>query len=232
MQTPYFWVNASTKAGLQDPATIYGRLAANLAQAFIDKAKASGGRILPLGYGINVNIPLISSFTNDSCVNPPFVLTRFTGGAEVDQAVFNKTSGLFTFANIVTDGANQCINGDCNLPGEQQVINGGCKSSVTVFTVDYDAPYSGRCANNTNPYSLVPSIVQLANSTNLVGGLGKNASVAGSGSGSGLSNVSATASPTPLSTNTAPPTTTNAAGRLDWSLGWLIFGLLFSMAML
>lgn len=63
-----------------------------------------------------------------------------TGGAVVDFAAFNETSKLFTFKNIVPQGANTCINGDCSLPGETLVVNGGCQSSVTVFTVDYDAP--------------------------------------------------------------------------------------------
>lgn len=138
VQTSYTWLNSSgTAAGLLDPAVIYGRLSANLAQAFI--TKANGGRVLPLGYGVNVNIPLITTFKDSSCANPPFILTRFTGGALEDKAVYNETTGLFTFQNIAPPGANTCINGDCALPGETNVLT-GCQSSVTFFTVDYDAP--------------------------------------------------------------------------------------------
>jgi 5'-nucleotidase len=47
VQTPYYQTNMTTAAGLKDPATYTGELAANLAQQLITNAK--GGRILPLG---------------------------------------------------------------------------------------------------------------------------------------------------------------------------------------
>ncbi|CAK7218500.1 hypothetical protein SBRCBS47491_003525 [Sporothrix bragantina] len=190
--TAYYDIQSSTSAGLQDPATIMGRLAATLAQAFIDKASksnaTSGGRVLPLGYGVSVNIPLISSFKDDSCVNPPFVRARMTGdGAFTSKAVYDNATGLFGSANYADDGTNMCINGDCNLPGEIEVINSGCKSSVVLFTIDYDAPYGA--SSLADPYAaLLPDIVQLNNATNLVGGLGANASVQGAtGSSTGTS---------------------------------------------
>ncbi|KJR88509.1 5'-nucleotidase [Sporothrix schenckii 1099-18] len=194
-QTAYYDIQPSTKAGLQDPATIMGRLAASLAQAFIDKAKplgsslgssnsssssgGGGGRILPHGYGVSINFPLISSFDDDSCVNPPFVRARMTGdGAFTSKAVYNSDTGLFGSANFADDGTNMCINGDCSLPGKVAVLNSGCKSSVALFTIDYDAPYG--MSSLADPYAaLLPDLVQLNNATNLVGGLGANASVAG-----------------------------------------------------
>lgn len=63
-----------------------------------------------------------------------------TGGAFSDQAVYNASSGLFTYGNNLAAGINTCINGDCSLPGETTVVGAGCQSSVSVFTVDYDAP--------------------------------------------------------------------------------------------
>ena len=54
--------------------------------------------------------------------------------------MYNATSGLFTYANLLAAGVNECINGNCDLPGETTVVNGGCQSAVSVFTVDYDAP--------------------------------------------------------------------------------------------
>jgi 5'-nucleotidase len=71
---PYYQVNATTLAGLKDPATIAGEPAANLAQHLI--VKAGGGRVLPLGYWLNVNFPYITSHF----VNPPFTQSRMTGG--------------------------------------------------------------------------------------------------------------------------------------------------------
>ncbi|CAK7273192.1 hypothetical protein SEPCBS119000_005524 [Sporothrix epigloea] len=192
--TAYYDIQASTSAGLQDPATIMGRLAATLAQAFIDKASRAnhtfGGRVLPLGYGVSVNLPLISSFTDDSCVNPPFVRARMTGGGEfTSKAVYDSATGLFGSANYADAGTSMCINGDCSLPGETEVVS-GCKSSVVLFTIDYDAPYG--TSNLSDPYAaLLPDIVQLNNATDLVGGLGVNASVQGS---AGSSNSSSSAS--------------------------------------
>lgn len=128
VQTPYYYVNSTTAAGLKDPATITGELAANLAQQLITNAK--GSHLLPLRYGLSVNIPYITSYTNSSCINPPFIQTRQTGGADVDSATLNSTTGLFSYANIVPAGANQCINGDCFLPDEINILNGACQFSV------------------------------------------------------------------------------------------------------
>lgn len=117
--------------------------AAELSVQFVERVAnvtAHGQRILPLGYGLNVNYPIL----NESCLNPPFIESRFTGGAGVATAAYNASTGLLSYGansyyGIVTEGANQCLNGDCRLPGETDVVT-GCSSSVTVFTVDYDAP--------------------------------------------------------------------------------------------
>ncbi|KAH8670224.1 5'/3'-nucleotidase sure [Tricladium varicosporioides] len=168
VQTAYYDVNLTTKAGFPDPATIAGQLAANLAQQLIDNTP-TGSRLLPYGYGINVNIPYLTSFINSSCINPPFIQTRLTGGAYVDFAAFNETTGLFSYQNIVSEGTNSCINGDCSLPGEQDILNAGCQSSVSIFTVDYDAPITCHAAPDLR--SKLQPLVQYANSTGKIGGL-------------------------------------------------------------
>lgn len=56
---------------------------------------------------------------------------------------FNSTTGLFSYGSTVAAGVNACINGDCSLPGETNVVSSGCFSSVSVFTVDYHAPNPG-----------------------------------------------------------------------------------------
>lgn len=140
-QRSYKEINKTTPSGYPDPATVD----AQLSVALVDQLAQKGNRsqLLPLGYGINVNYPEITSLENANCVNPPFIQTRMTGGAEVDTAVYDSTTGLFSYGSIVSAGANTCINGDCALPGETDVVGGGCFSSVSVFTVDYDAPSSG-----------------------------------------------------------------------------------------
>ena len=138
-QRSYTWINSTTESGLPDPATIQGKLAAELVSQLINATK-EGEPVLPPGYGINVNTPYITSFTNDSCVDPPFVQTRFTGGAFTDSALYNETTGLFHYGNYLSSALNRCINGNCALPGETDIVNSGCYSAVSVFTIDYDAP--------------------------------------------------------------------------------------------
>ena len=197
IQTPYFSVNTTTAAGLKDPATIQGQLAANLLQQLI--ANSKGGRLLPLGYGINVNIPYITSYTDSSCINPPFIQTRMTGSAVVFGASYTNTTGLFTFKTVVPEGANQCINGDCSLPGETAILAAGCQSSVSVFTVDYDAPT--QCHTSPDIRSLLMPLVQYANTSKLVGGL--NSTSSGSNGTSPTSTLSPTNSPSVVSTSEA-----------------------------
>ncbi|KAJ5565496.1 sure-like protein [Penicillium frequentans] len=132
-------INATTSVGLKDPQTIAGELSATFANDLIKKTK--GGRVLPLGYGINVNMPDITSATSDNCINPPFVHTRMTGGAWTLGVTYNEATGLFTEREITSESAlDVCINGNCYLPSETNLTSTTCKSAVTVFTIDYDAP--------------------------------------------------------------------------------------------
>jgi 5'-nucleotidase len=124
--------------------------------------KANGARILPLGYGLNVNFPYITSHVDTSYVNSPFIQSRMTGGAysyvrttspfpyvrEMDRSngrkiqgvKFNATARLFNNLLVYnTPALNVCINGDCSLPGEASFLDKDFKTSVSVFTVDYDA---------------------------------------------------------------------------------------------
>jgi len=209
VQTPYFWVNETTAAGLKDPATIMAQLSANLAQQLITNvAKAGGGRLLPLGYGINVNIPLITSFKSDNCTDPPFIQSRLTGGAVVDLALFNETTGLFSYEDDINPGVNQCIHGDCSLPGETDILKRDCQSAVSVFTVDYDAPIGGVCSSGPDVRSLLFPLVQYANSSTLVGGLNVTTPA----------NVTTVATPT----LTPSPVTGSDAGKVLPSLAGLV----------
>ncbi|KKY13307.1 putative acid phosphatase [Diplodia seriata] len=116
-QRSWEWLNQTTESGWPDPATLHARLT------------------------VSVNFPTITSLTNDSCVDPPFVLTRLSGGGALsDIAVYNESTQLFRYGDIAGPGLDVCINGDCSLPGETEVVESGCRSAVSVFTVDYDAP--------------------------------------------------------------------------------------------
>lgn len=128
---PYFNVT-----GDSHPAALAAKASYLVVEQFINKT-ADGQVILPIGYGVNVNIPELSA---DGTL-PPIIKSRLTGAAETDVAVFDEDEGTFTWGNVrpLAAGVNACYNGDCSLPGETYVVaNGGI--SVSVFTMDYDAP--------------------------------------------------------------------------------------------
>jgi 5'-nucleotidase len=174
-----------------DVATLNAKVAVKVVNQLA--TAVTSGRLLPLGYGVNVNIPLL----NSTCSNPNYVQSRLTGGAIVDKAVFNSTSGIFTFGNDVNAGVNACINGDCSLPGETNVIL-GCSVAVSVFTTDYDAPSCGGAVNVRGSFQ---PLVQFQNAT---------------GSATSASNATTSTGSTPAQV------TKNAAGKA--SLGsWAAF---------
>jgi 5'-nucleotidase len=122
-------------------STIAAQLSVNLVNRIV-KNTPKGSRLLPIGYGLNVNYPY---FTN-GCVNPPFVKSRIAGGAGMPNVAYNATSGLIIIAGNnyygdVSAGLNTCYNGNCSEPGESVVVT-TCQSAVSIFTVDYDAPNS------------------------------------------------------------------------------------------
>ncbi|KAI7097609.1 hypothetical protein KC352_g38560, partial [Hortaea werneckii] len=139
--------NETTESGYPDPATIQAQLAVDVVNTLVNNT-TPGQPLLPQGYGLSVNTPYITSFSNDSCVSPPFIQTRLTGGAITDIAAYNETTQTFHYGPIVPEGGiNACINGDCSLPGETEVVEDGCYGSVSVFTVDYSAPLGEATTN-------------------------------------------------------------------------------------
>ncbi|KAI9172627.1 Acid phosphatase [Paramyrothecium foliicola] len=118
-----------------NPATWAAEVSLTVVNAFIKSA--CGGPILPLGYGVNVNIPELTA----NHTGLEYVQTRMTGGAHVNEAVLDPKQGTFTWANIdpLAAGVNTCINGDCTMKGETPVVeNGGV--AISLYTIDYTAP--------------------------------------------------------------------------------------------
>ncbi|TQV92300.1 hypothetical protein V2A60_006987 [Cordyceps javanica] len=137
-EVPYFDVKNGS-----DPATLVAKMAIKVVNQVI-KSSPKGGPLLPLGYGLNVNIPELKA----NGTEPEIVRTRMTGNAHVNEAVWDPKKGIFTWANIkpYAAGVNACVHGDCSLPGETYVVeNGGI--AVSIYTVDYDAP-SGKYASS------------------------------------------------------------------------------------
>lgn len=123
----------------KEPATIYG----NLIVDFVNQLFSSQGgndRTLPLGVGLNVNIPKVG-YQDESCTAPKWVFSRLTGvpaaGADL---LYNETSNSFAWnENGKFPGLAVCNNGDCSLPSEPTVTDEHCLTAVSVFSVDFDA---------------------------------------------------------------------------------------------
>lgn len=114
--------------------------AAKISVKVIDQlinSSPKGGPLLPVGYGMTVNIPPLSANNSD----PPIVQTRMTGNAHINEAVWDAKKGVFTWANIkpYAAGVNACNSGDCSLPGETYVVENG-RVSVSLYITDYSAP--------------------------------------------------------------------------------------------
>lgn len=79
-----------------NPATWAAKLAVKVIDRVIDSAP-KGAPLLPLGYGLNVNMPELTANNTD----PEIVQTRMTGNAHVNEAVWDEKKGTFTWANIM-----------------------------------------------------------------------------------------------------------------------------------
>ncbi|EXJ68289.1 uncharacterized protein A1O5_08904 [Cladophialophora psammophila CBS 110553] len=132
-QRSYTWINKTTASGYPDPATIQAQLATNLVNQLVKSAQGATP-LMPTGYGLKV------SFPTDMETPRSLKDTRLGGGATIDKAVYNATTGIFTYENLITDGNNVCINCNCALPSETPVVDNGCYGSVSVFSIDYDVP--------------------------------------------------------------------------------------------
>ncbi|OAA41062.1 acid phosphatase precursor [Metarhizium rileyi] len=117
-------------------ATWTAKISVKVIQHVVSSAPR-GGPLLPLGHGLTVNIPVLTANNTD----PEIVHTRMSGNAHINEAVFDRATGVFNWANIkpYSAGINACVNGDCTLPGETYVVENG-RVSVSVYVTDYDAP--------------------------------------------------------------------------------------------
>lgn len=95
--------------------------------------------LLPLTTGINVNFPAISK----SCLDPEWVFSRLSGPSSLSiDLTYNATLGLFGYKYAQYEGAEQNVFGDLTLPSESWLYYDQlCKTSVSVFSIDYDASY-------------------------------------------------------------------------------------------
>lgn len=95
--------------------------------------------LLPITTGINVNFPTVGK----DCSDPEWVFTRLSGKDSVSpDLAYNETSGLFVWKYGTFEATEQTIFGDDTLPSESWILlDQKCKSSVSVFSIDYDASY-------------------------------------------------------------------------------------------
>lgn len=117
---------------------VYGKKVTEFVEKLFSSQK-DYPHLLPLTSGVNVNFPPI----NEDCNDPEWVFTRLSGPNSVSPNMkYNATSGLFEWAYGTFEGTQVCIFGDCDLPSESTILTKKtCKSSVSVFSIDYDASY-------------------------------------------------------------------------------------------
>lgn len=129
-------------AGREDDETfapnIYAKKVVELVDGLFESFE-NHPNLLPITTGINVNFPVVG----ESCTDPAWVYSRLTGpDSPTPSLTFNETSGLPIWQYGQFDATTKCIFGDCDLPGEAWVLaEESCKSSVTLFSIDYDANY-------------------------------------------------------------------------------------------
>lgn len=130
-----------------EPSTIYANKVVDLVDTVFQN-QGENAKALPLGVGLNVNFPPVG-YQDESCQDPEFIQSRLTGQySSTADMTYNKTSGTFVWAPSTHAALEACNAGDCSLPSEDYVVSHTkCKTSVSVFQVDYDANI--RLANQT-----------------------------------------------------------------------------------
>lgn len=125
----------------QNPSVIYAAKVVQIVNQLF-KSQGDNPRALPLSIGISVNLPKVGSQSTTGCNDPSWVATRLTGAkASGPSLAFNETSGLFSWKDRESNALSNRISGSVVVPSESEVLASGCRSSVSFFSIDYDAPY-------------------------------------------------------------------------------------------
>lgn len=124
-----------------DPQNIYGSKMVEFVDTLFE-AQGENEVLLPIGTGLNVNFPLVSTDSKTGCQDPKFTFSRLTGEKVITLGLkYNETSGLFKSDVLPALGVQMAYNGDASLPSEDLVLDSyDCYSPVSVFSVDYTAP--------------------------------------------------------------------------------------------
>lgn len=124
-----------------EPSNIYAKKVVEFVTQLFE-LQGDNEKSLPLGTGINVNFPKVGyESKNESCSDPKWSFTRLTGSDATGPDVhYNESTGLVDFVTVPLKGLTACYNGDCSLPSENYILaNTPCQTSVSVFSIDYDA---------------------------------------------------------------------------------------------
>lgn len=129
--------------GQENDDKLAANILANKVVEFVNtlfKNSSSSESLLPITTGINVNFPNVG-YDDESCTDPKWVFTRLSGSdSSTSNLKYDEDSGLFKSANGDFDALTKCVFGDCNLKSEASVLaNNNCESTVSVFSIDYDA---------------------------------------------------------------------------------------------
>ncbi|CCH43695.1 5'-nucleotidase surE [Wickerhamomyces ciferrii] len=127
------------------PANIYAKKVVEITSKLFE-SQGDNERVLPLGTGLNVNFPKVTTLVkegSEECSDPQFVFSRLTGEhVAIPGLKLNETSGVFEFSNLKNGSIATGVkyNGIFDLPSENSVTENGCWTSVSAFSVDYSAP--------------------------------------------------------------------------------------------
>lgn len=128
------------------PPNIYAKLIVEFVEQLFE-SKKNNPHLLPLTTGINVNLPAVGS-QNEDCTDPDWVYTRLNGPDSMySDLVYNETQGLFVYEYGNAPQAEVCTAGDCTLPSEGWIFaQDKCLTTVSLFSIDYDAAYDATLA--------------------------------------------------------------------------------------
>ncbi|KAG5358935.1 Acid phosphatase [Yarrowia sp. E02] len=140
MNPHQYYANASTSANAAH--NIYAKTAAGIVKNLVNNSK-DRATLLPYGVGLSINLPRAGDVDpTGKCKEIKPIFTRQTGPAAIVLKLsYNETTNRFTPGITNSEATKACLNGDCLLPDESDVVsNWGCHASVSVVTTDYDAP--------------------------------------------------------------------------------------------
>lgn len=120
-------------------ANIYAKKVVEIVDTLFEGAKNNKG-LLPVTTGLNVNFPKVGEDADD-CTDPKWVYTRLSGPkSTASDLKWDEDSESFKYNSGEFDSLAEKVFGNLYLYSEAEVLaKGECETSVSAFSIDYDA---------------------------------------------------------------------------------------------